>query len=183
MSVLGYDTPGASTDDATSAVVAVRFTAPSSGTITSYSIYTKFTGAGGDTLQLALYASDGTKPTTRLEQVSQAVAQNTGTPTLTTITAGSSQTIVGGTEYWLAVGCVNANGGPQTLYDDGSADQLVFIGLQQSLTDPFGTPSGTAALQYSIYATYTPSGGGGVGRLVGGTLQGGMLVGGLLLGS
>ena len=153
------------------------FVAPDNGTITSYTATIRFLNSA-DTLYIGLYADSGGAPGARLEVVSQSVSSGPAAPI--TIAASGTVNIVSGTTYWLAI--ASGNGGATDFRTSLSTGGSTSYNAGVTLPNPFGAVEGSISATECIYATYTPSGGGTVGRLVGGTLCGGVLVGGLLTG-
>lgn len=147
------------TNGATTRIACSPFTAPASGTLTSVSAYNN--ASGGGNWQGAIYDSDGVsaRPNTLLGNgtvdVAIPVASNWSTSTLS-----SSVSITSGHVYhiceWLSGASANY------VYSAGAATDLATSNSISYPTwpTPFGFNANSARL-LRIYATYTPSGGGG----------------------
>lgn len=155
MSDLGYTSIGGS-GSALSDGTLVGFgpyTAPSSGTITSVSVYTDVAVPA----TVGVYVDSGGSPGALL-------AQSTGG----TSTAGGWTTfsvtgsLVSATDYWI--GFENGTSGITFVYDAGTHGLAYYTGLSYSagnLPDPFQPGFFTAASRdYSGYITYIAIGGG-----------------------
>ena len=154
------------------------FVAPDNGTITSYTATIRFLNSA-DTLYIGLYADSGGAPGARRVLLRFGPGA-LGSAAPITIAASGTVNIVSGTTYWLAI--ASGNGGATDFRTSLSTGGSTSYNAGVTLPNPFGAVEGSISATECIYATYTPSGGGTVGRLVGGTLCGGVLVGGLLTG-
>lgn len=147
------------TNGATTRIACSPFTAPASGTLTSVSAYNN--ASGGGNWQGAIYDSDGAsnRPNTLLGNgtvdVAIPVASDWSTSTLS-----SSVSITSGHIYhiceWLSGATANY------VYSAGAATDLATSNTTSYASWPatFGFNANSARL-LRIYATYTPSGGGG----------------------
>jgi vibriolysin len=129
---------------------AMPFTMPENGTISSVSMY--HTGGSGDMI-LAVYEGEGAPTNQIAVTTSTAVSGTTGWQT---INLASPVSVNGGTTVWLAW-VYETNPGIQ--YTTGTPGRVdAGAGWAGGMPDPFG--SGTQAdYLYSIYATYSPTGG------------------------
>lgn len=133
-----------------------KFTAAANGTVTSMSSYVK-SSFGSANIQHAIY-SDSSGPSAKLASSASSVS-NPGTGMWATSTVSLS--ITSGTVYWLCMWADNGN--PTAAYHGGAANQTaqpLSSPTFPSWPDPFGTFTSRSD-EFSIYATYTPSGGGG----------------------
>jgi hypothetical protein len=126
------------------------FTMPENGTISSVSMY--HDGGSGNMI-LAVYEGEGS-PTNRIAVT--ATTAISGTTGWQTINLTSPVNVNGGTTVWLAW-VYDTN--PGIRYTTGTPGRYdAGVGWSGGMPDPFG--SGTQAdYLYSIYATYTPTGG------------------------
>lgn len=152
------------------------FTAPSSGTLTSISLYCKvlYNSSGNPRLALALYDATGGsgKPGARLAS-DEANYVTVSSSTLAFVTQNLSSlavSITSGTNYWFAARLTNVNTGATDLdfgytTNGGATEMYYHITPLGTLSFPANAQSGytgappTAATdeRVSIYATYTPA--------------------------
>ena len=129
--------------------------AGSGETITSFAVYAS-SGSGTQTLGLAAYTMDNGSPKLPVIRLAPAstVSLTGGTPTWYT-TAAPSQVLTSGTQYCVALGDGNAN---TNIYYD-SYGSIARSNNSTSALPATWTNGGTGNLIYSMYATYTVSGG------------------------
>lgn len=145
---VGYTSVGSSNESAMS--VGSKITG-AAGTLSSISVYGSFLAYGPLDLTGGLYDTDYD----RLE-LGDAVDGSSGVDEWLE-SDGFSETIASATSYWLYMGLSNYYGGSSYKYDSGSTGQGLKI-------DNTGTPTALTgytvnANKYSMYATYTASGG------------------------
>jgi hypothetical protein len=162
----GYTTAGGTAFSTTAggltALVSIvdTYTASTGDTITGYSIY----GQGVSvtrTFQLSAYVYSGGVPTTRLHT---AVDINATVGTAWHSITDLSNSLANGVVY--CIGIAQEVGVAELNYDAGTAPgRLSSTDTSETgdvLNDPFGSVGTDSGRHYSIYATYTPSGGGTV---------------------
>ena len=93
--------------------------------------------------------------------VGNAIVNGTASAAWQTSTFGVSPTLSANTSYWIGIVVQSTNADQYVAYDSGGSSTLKYEldNSYSSPTDPSGVTTGDD--QYSIYATYTPSGGGG----------------------
>lgn len=149
--LLGNQNVAANSDTSTgSASEAFGFTAGSSGTVTSASVYLATT----DGVHLALYSNASGKPGTLLDQGS--VATNTAGWVTVPLTAGVQ--VTQGTEYWIALG--STGGTAKVTYRDtgSSGSNQDFSGT--GFASPYASNGQWTSNPVSAYVSGTASGGG-----------------------
>lgn len=161
MAIFGYNTIGGTTGGifTDQSFIGTRFTAPADGTITKIWFYgvASFAGSPVD-FHAGVYSVTGTSPGTLL-----ASSASPGTLGLSFgwYSCDVSLSITNGTEYYLAVWPSDVY---EIKYDAGAADQS-FEKYNQTYST-WETPINTGAdfnsygTEVSIYAEYTPAGGG-----------------------
>lgn len=189
----GYTTAGGTeTDQATtltpvSGQLTASYAASSGDTLTKISIYTKCVAGTGSAVALnaAVFTYSAGLPVSQQAATKKAITE-TGTTAGWIDTSTMSFSLTGGTSYISAFGMKAQSGGCST--DQLATFRDVLSGNQRSVNSTTGdlpaswVDGGQSASSYSIYATYTASGGGtvptknvilngGTMRLSGGTMQ------------
>lgn len=150
----GYTTVGGSQDFSAGLPKCTQFTSGGAGTITSVSVYVTTYFGGGANLATAVYADNA-------GAINALLASDSGHTAVTAsaawYTTNLSYVFAASTVYWLCEWFDSTNA--TSTYDAGAANQESY---HSSLTfaswpNPFA-PTASENRQYSIYATYTPSG-------------------------
>ncbi|MEV4561915.1 Ig-like domain-containing protein [Kitasatospora sp. NPDC049285] len=158
--VLGNNTVGSATDTGDSNYINTsRFvTGASGGTVTSVSVYVGSVGTTpGDQYQVAVYGDVAGKPGPLLGSSTSGTLTGHAWNTLPV-----AATLAPNTPYWLAYNSNGASAAVNNLNYSTGGQSGYSTGGTAFGTWPtsFGAVS-TGSLNYSIYATYTPSGGSG----------------------
>jgi hypothetical protein len=161
---IGYDTQG--TGGSVSwylngivacASVVNTYTAVTGDTIVSYTAYLDPAYTQLDNFAVAAYTVVSGNPTTRLTSVVNISTAN-GNAGWYSVT-GLSQTMTNGVTYSVAWSGENTAGSYALFYNAGTAPGR-FNSTNYPLNTTFGVTGTDSGRHYSIYATYTPSGGG-----------------------
>lgn len=175
MAIVGKNSDGGNDSfmGASHNVVASKFTASENGTITSLHVLLH-DGASAN-LKIAIYDATGAGglPGAKLAETSAIAISGSS---VTEYSGAVSQAIVSGTAYWLAFFQSNTASAVASRYELGTSGQTQFqTATYPNFPDPFGTPSAPSDNVRTVWATYTPSGG-GRSRIIGGTLIGGSVL-------
>ena len=137
---------GSRSDTFAGYLVAYKFSLSAPMTVTSITSYWEYV-SGNDFANVAIYRSDGTNPTSLVVAPSAQAVTSTGWMTFTV-----TPTYLAPGTYFLAQ---TASGpGFKRHYDISSTGDYKWrMVAWQAFPDPFGTPSGTGAVQASIYAS------------------------------
>ncbi len=165
MAILGYQTIGGSTRDHSDYIYAVAWTMPSDGDITSISVYGN--SAAPDDITMGIYDDNGTAgaPGTLLRDTAGGASSTS--PSWHTQNLDTPLSLLSGDRIYIAV----HNNSDWTQYYDlnASADSTYrrFTGytagdLSGVTPDSFVQLS-SSNVDWSIYLTFTPTGGGGSG--------------------
>jgi hypothetical protein len=155
--VFGYDTQGGSNLSTPPTLVCTKFTTTTGGSVTKISTYINHVGADTE-LVTAIYADNAGAPGSKLAESSASSLVTMDGWVDTTI----SYSIVATTTYFLCVWQSGANA--EYVYDGGDADQLQDSVAGTYPTWPAWSANNNFARKLSIYATYTPAGGGSANR-------------------
>lgn len=151
------DTNIETTTSNTTAITCILYTSGSAGTVNDIQVYLKDVNAPANKVTTAIFAQSGAAPGARLAVSSELTltADNVARWYVTTI----SLAVTAATNYYLCAWTDNDDA--TRFYTTGTANQWrEQTGTYNSYPTPFGTPSFSLARQMSIYADYTPSGGG-----------------------
>lgn len=154
----GTELQGYSSASAAIGQMASQLTASSGDTITSYSVYSRWLGVGGGSaISFSAYTVVSSNPDTRLATITTIAIGDTTAQWRTTATV--SQALSNGTTYCIGISAETDSDSGGIWYDAGSAPGRINSTLTTLAASfsPTGTDSGR---HYSIYATYTASGGG-----------------------
>lgn len=155
-----FNTPSGQKQNILASIVGT-YTASTGDTITKYSVGGKLDSAGSRSIESTAYTYSGGVPTDRLAVASTITF--TSTTNQFFHSGDVSQTLTNGVTYCIGEG-INTTGsvGINISYDSGSPPGR--LGTSDAnhteLTDPFGPVNTDSGRHYSIYATYTASGGG-----------------------
>lgn len=161
----GYTMAGAS-NGALDGIEGSVFSTTEAGDVTKLTVNAKAGPSSGGTIGVAVYSDNSTAPNAKL-------AEDSGNATLTTSFSwydlNLSYNVTGSTAYWL-IGWPHRTSGlnvPSMAYDTGGSTnqgRRRSAGITfETWPDPFGTSLDADPPEwiFSIYATYTASGGGG----------------------
>jgi hypothetical protein len=129
--------------------------AGSDETITNIYIHAKKSSATDTNMQVSAYSID-TYLDVRLGTTKKIAVTNTD---LAWLSVSMSDSMSSGVTYGLGFGCYGEAGSVTRSYDSGSGDNYTIHNTSEALPENW-TSLSTGTAIYSIYATYTESGGG-----------------------
>ena len=154
----GYASIGASSAAIESNIRGSKFSISENGTGTSITWY-GYSGSSAGNQKAKIYNNDagitGLTNGESIEIIPEVLFTHWRTATLS-----SSPTFVGGTSYWLVAWSSVTTGIPSLFFDTGDTNQGLVDGAGYG-TWPDPLVETLSTNKHSIYATYTPSGGGG----------------------
>ncbi len=158
MAVFGYESIGASRDDLDwRSKWGSQFTAPENGTLTQIDVHIQ-PDVANQTIVCAVYSDSGSDaPNALLASITRT---NIPTTKAWYSFTGFNLPVTAGTKYWLALNVGNTY--VFTYYNTTAgyyARRQADGGDPPPPSDPFGSGTDYSNRRYSIYATYTPSGG------------------------
>jgi hypothetical protein len=144
------DVGTSSTTSITDYIYGSKYTLAESGTVTSMAVYCQ---DSTNYVRVAIYAADGAggdPSTLKCESASIPITEDYGV----WVECDVPDTVLTADDYWLVV---NSDGGNNFKYA-ATGSGIYKSQAYGAMPNPFGTKDGPLTREYSIYATYTPSG-------------------------
>lgn len=157
MATIGYTSGTTSLNSETDATYAIKCpdTPSGDGTILSITVKCKNTAGGEFTIEVGMYADNGSGAPGALIYNSGAIAVAGGFDGEKT-QSGLSINVTSGTQYWMAC---RPNIWAIQLYYEGNTEYMQAVYRAATWPDPYGSPTAAPDHQFVVYATYTVGGG------------------------
>lgn len=149
------------TDDPSQNVIWVKaLTTPASnGTLTSISVYGDIL-SGAPTLAVALYSDVAGAPSARLGQEVTTLGSFAAGFGIVTTTLSTPISISAGVQYWFGLLIPGAPGtGDANIHFDTASGTELFFQVGSSFPDPMSGATSDNTERWSVFGTYTPTGG------------------------
>lgn len=155
MATFGKTDQGGSYIDVVNYIYGSKFTLAENGTVTSIHVYCNAIG-GSYNIKVGLYADDGGSPATSALETEGVGAVPTWGGWLE---IDVPDVLLSAGDYWLLWN--TDNDAARVYYDGVGSGVYTSYAYADSMPDPHPAIGGTQTREFSIYATYTPGGGGG----------------------